>query len=179
MTPATQPAPVTHPILLLTAIFVLVFNPQVLTAGDGPERICQALTIAASAELLDGSPGDLQRSSRAMPVSPEDLKSKTYPVPPASCTIQSKTDFSKSIAFNVTTYSGSQQARRAMNEMKAGFAGVSTVEPVAGIGDAAFWAGDPRFKRLVAVKGAVLVDVMRPGERERQERIIRLVLEQP
>ena len=61
--------------------------------------------------------------------------------------------------------------------MKNGYGTISKVDAVPDIGDETFWAGDNRFQRMVAIKGAVVIDVLSPKDFSHQKQIIRLALD--
>jgi hypothetical protein len=63
------------------------------------------------------------------------------------------------------------------NKMRQNYETVSKVDAVPGIGDEAFWVGDSRFQRMVAIKGDVVIDVLSPKDFNLQKQIIHLVLD--
>ena len=134
------------------------------------------IPLDQAAAILGVAAGDLNRRSFKRPVSPEDQKNKTYKISPCGYGYRSKSNFLKSISYTVYNYSRPQKARSVFDTMKGNFKTVAKVEAVQGLGDEAFWVNDPRFHRLVALKGTLMIDVVSPKELKLQKRIIRLLL---
>ena len=111
-------------------------------------------------------------------VSPEDLQKKIYKIPPYNCTIRSNSNFLKLITYVAYVYNDPKQARIDFNKMQHNYESLSKVDTVADIGDEAFWVGDNRFQRMVAIKGDIVIDVLSPKDFNLQKQIIRLVLDQ-
>jgi hypothetical protein len=135
------------------------------------------LTLKDAAALLGVSPGDLQKSSRTMMISPDDIRKKTYKSLPCSYRIRSKSDFLKSIVYTIYLYNEPRQARMDFNRMKSHFAAVSKVDEVKGLEGKVFRARNKHLRRMIALKGTALIDVMNPADFNAQKRILRLVLE--
>jgi hypothetical protein len=171
-------------LLCLTAISVLFLNLGVLctsseilaTETDGTNR-CSSITLENAANILAVSTYDLQKSSRDLMVSPEDLQKKIYKIHPYNCTIRSKSNFLKLITYVTYVYNDPGKARKEFDKMQKNFESLSKVDVIPDIGDEAFWAGDNRFQRMVAIKGGVVIDVLSPKEFNLQKQIIRLVLD--
>lgn len=111
-------------------------------------------------------------------VSPEDFQHHTYQGIPYNCTIRSKSNFLHSISYVTYVYTDPGQARVEFNRMKQNFATVAKVDAVPDIGDNAFWVGDSRFQRLVAIRGGVVIDALSPKDFDLQKQTVRLVLKQ-
>ena len=171
-------------LLCLTAISVLFLNLGVLctsseilaTETDGTNR-CSSITLENAANILAVSTDDLQKSSRDLMVSPEDLQKKIYKIHPYNCTIRSKSNFLKLITYVTYVYNDPGKARKEFDKMQKNFESLSKVDVIPDIGDEAFWAGDNRFQRMVAIKGGVVIDVLSPKEFNLQKQIIRRVLD--
>ena len=171
-------------LLRLTTISILFLNLGVLcpnskilaTETDSSNR-CSSITLENAATMLMVSAADLQKSSRDLMVSPEDLQKKIYKIPPYNCTIRSKSNFLKLITYVSYVFNDPGQARIEFNKMQKNYESLSKVDVVTDIGDEAFWVGDSRFQRMVAVKGDVVIDVLSPKDYNLQKQIIRLVLD--
>jgi hypothetical protein len=171
-------------LLRLTTISVLILNFGMLcnsskilaTETDGTNR-CSSITLENAAAILLVSADDLQKSSRDLMVSPEDLEKKIYKIPPYYCTIRSKSKFLKLITYVTYVYKDSGKARIEFDKMQKNFESLSKVDVVPDIGDEAFWVGDNRFQRMVAIRGGVVIDVLSPKDFNHQKQIIRLVLD--
>jgi hypothetical protein len=171
-------------LLCLTAISVLFLNLGVLctsskilaTETDGRDR-CSSITLKNAANILAVSTDDLQKSSRDLMVSPEDLQKKIYKIHPYNCTIRSKSNFLKLITYVTYVYNDPGKARKEFDKMQKNFESLSKVDVVPDIGDETFWAGDNRFQRMVAIKGGVVIDVLSPKEFNLQKQIICIVLD--
>ena len=168
----------------LVAMFVLFLMLGLLLPGSrsvAAEKktfTCGSLlTLKDAAALLGVSPGDLQKSSRTMMISPDDIRKKTYKSLLCSYRIRSKSDFLKSIVYTIYLYNDPRQARMDFNRMKGHFAAVSKVDTVKGLGGEVFWARNKHLRRMIALKGTALIDVMNPADFNAQKRILRLVLE--
>ncbi len=162
--------------ILFLTLGILLPGFRALSAEKKGPDCCGAVSLKNAAALLGVSPGDLQKNSRPMMVSPDDIRKKTYKSLPCSCSIRSKSNFLKSISYVIYHYNDPRQARVDFNTMKNNFAIVSKVDVVKGLGGEVFWAGDKRFRRMVALKGAVLIDVMNPVDYKVQKGVLRLVL---
>ena len=172
-------------LLRLTTILILFLNLAMLctyskilaTETDSTSR-CVGITLENAATILAVSTDDLQKSSRDLMVSPEDLQKKIYKIPPYNCTIRSNSNFLKLITYVTYVYNDPKQARIDFNKMQHNYESLSKVDAVADIGDEAFWVGDNRFQRMVAIKGDIVIDVLSPKDFNLQKQIIRLVLDQ-
>lgn len=171
-------------LLRLLAISVLFLNlgfmganSEIVAAETADTERCTSITFKEGAAILDVSTDDLQTTSHDIMVSPDDLQKKIYKTPPYNCTIRSKSDFLKSIAYITYIYSDPKQAHSDYIKMKKGYESVSTVEDIPGLGDKTFWVADNRFQRLVGAKGTVLVDILSPKDVNLQKQVIRLVLD--
>ena len=163
--------------ILFLTLGLLCTNYKILASEtDGTNR-CGGVTLENAATLLDVSTDDLHKSSSDLMVSPEDLQNKIYKIHPYNCTIRSKSNFLKFITYVTYVYNDPGQARIEFNKMQKGFESISKVDVISDIGDEAFWAGDNRFQRMVAIKGDVVIDVLSPKDFKLQNRIIRLVLD--
>jgi len=143
---------------------------------DGTQR-CRDITLENAAAILGVSADDLQKSSRDLVVSPEDLRKKIYKIIPFNCTIRSKSNFLKLISYVTYVYNDPKQARLDFKKMQQNYESVSKVDAVSDIGDEAFWVGDNRFQRMVAIKGDMVIDVLSPKDVNLQKQIIHLVLD--
>ena len=168
--------------LLIISILFLIFgmlctNSKTLaTRMDGTQR-CRGITLENSAAILAVSADDLKKSSRDLVVSPEDLKKKIYKILPYNCTIRPKSNFLKFITYVTYSYNNPKQARMDFNKMRQNYETVSKVDAVAGIDDEAFWVGDNRFQRMIAIKGNAAIDVLSPKDFNLQKQIMRFVLD--
>ena len=171
-------------LLRLTTISILFLNLGMLctsskilaTETDGTNR-CSSITLENAATILVVSTDDLQKSSRDLMVSPEDLQKKIYKIHPYHCTIRSKSNFLKLITYVTYVYNDPGKARIEFDKMQKNFESLSKVDVLPDIGDEAFWVGDNRFQRMVAIKGDVVIDVLSPKDFNLQKQIIRLVLD--
>ena len=171
-------------LLCLTAISVFFLNlgvlcnsSKILATETNVTNRCSSITLENAAIILAVSTDDLQKSSRDLMVSPEDLQKKIYKIHPYNCTIRSKSNFLKLITYVTYVYNDPGKARKEFDKMQKNFESLSKVDVVPDIGDEAFWAGDNRFQRMVAIKGGVVIDVLSPKEFNLQKQIIRLVLD--
>jgi len=155
---------------------LLLSGSRASTAEKKGSNCNHALTLKDAAALLGVSPGDLQKSSRTVMISPDDIRKKTYKSLPCSYRIRSKSDFLKSIVYTIYLYNDPRQARMDFNRMKNHFAAVSKVDAVKGLEGEVYWAGGKHLHRMVALKGTALIDVMNPADFDIQKRIMRLVL---
>ena len=168
----------------LTTILILFLNLGMLctsskilaTETDGTSR-CSSITLENAATILAVSTDDLQKSSRDLMVSPEDLEKKIYKIQPYNCTIRSKSNFLKLITYVTYVYNNPGKARIEFDKMQKNFESLSKVDVVPDIGDEAFWVGDNRFQRMVAIKGDIVIDVLSPKDFNLQKQIIRLILD--
>lgn len=110
-------------------------------------------------------------------VSPAELKKSAGFEAPVTCRIQSKSNFLIGMSYALYIEESPEKAAEELNKIKEGLAFLSEIEAMEDLGDEAFWAGNKRARRLVARKGNVLIDVMRPGDPAVQKRIVRLVFE--
>jgi len=163
-------------ILFLNLGILCTSSKTLASETDGTER-CSSITLENGAKILGAAIDDLQRSSYDLMVSPDDLRKKIYKIPPYNCTIRSKSNFLKLITYVTYVYSDPGQAKTEFNKMRNDFESVSMIEAVPGIGDSAFWAGDNRFQRLVALQGAAMIDILSPKNLDLQKQIISLVLD--
>ena len=148
-----------------------------LLAADSTAGCCDRFAMDRAAAILAVSPDDLLRSSHDLMISPEDQQNHVYQTTPCNCTIRSKSNFLRSISYVTYVYTDPGRACAEFNRMRENFATVAKVDPIAGIGDHAFWVGDSRFQRLVAIRGGVVVDVLSPKDFAAQQQTVRLVLE--
>ncbi len=169
-------------LIQLTTISILFLgllcaNFKTLASETNGTKRCSGVTFENAATILAVSTNDLHKSSNDLMVSPEDLQKKIYKIHPYNCTIRAKSNFLKFITYTTYVYNDPGQARIDFNKMREAFGSVSKVDVVPDIGDEAFWAGDKRFQRMVAIKGDVLIDVLNPNDFSLQKRIIRMVLD--
>jgi len=161
-------------------VFVMAFGFVIPGSGAASGKTGKVCTYKIppdkAAALLSISSNDLSINILGKMVSPDDIKAKTYKVPPCGYYYRSKTSFSKSISYTVYIYNDPRRALADYERIKGNFSTVSKVEAVPMLGDKAFWAGDDRFRRLVAIKGNLLIDVVRPGDLQRKREIVRMVL---
>ena len=162
---------------LILTLGLLCINSTTFASEMKNTNRCSSITLENGATLLNASIEDLQKSSHDLMVSPDDLKSKIYKTHPYNCSIRSKSDFLKFITYVTYTYNDPGQAHMEFNKMRKGFESISKVDTIQDIGDEAFWAGDKRFQRMVAIKGGVVIDVLNPKELSLQKKIISLVLD--
>jgi hypothetical protein len=168
-----------HTTIALTVLTLglLCINSTAYAAETKSTNRCSAITLKNGAALLNVPIDDLQKSSTDLMVSPDDLKKKIYKSHPFNCSIRSKSEFLKFITYIIYEYNDSGQAHIEFNKMRQGFESISKVDIIPDIGDAAFWAGDQRFQRMVAIKGGVVIDALNPKEFDLQMKIISLVLD--
>lgn len=162
---------------LFLILALLCTNSKILASETDSTNRCSGITLENAATILLVSPDDLHKTSRDLMVSPDDLQKKIYKIRPYNCTIRSKSNFLKFITYVTYVYNDPGQARIEFNKMQNGFESISKVDVVPDIGDEAFWAGDNRFQRMVAIKGDVVIDVLSPKDVNLQKQIIRLVLD--
>lgn len=124
---------------------------------------CGGMTEDLAGEMLGVSAAELKKSA--------DFKA------PVTCRIQSKSNFLIGMSYSIYIEESPEKAAKELNKIKEGLAFLSEIEAMEGLGDEAFWAGNKRARRLVARKGNVLIDVMRPDDLAVQKRIVRLVFE--
>jgi hypothetical protein len=168
-------------LLRFTTILILFLNLGVIcpssktfaTRTDGTNRC--SITLEDAAAILAVSVDDLHKSSRNLIVSPEDMQKKIYKIYPYNCTIRSKSNFLKLITYITYVYNDSGQARIEFNQMRKNYESTTKVDAVPGIGDGAFWVGDNRFRRMVAIKDDTVIDVLSPKDFNLQKQIIRIV----
>ncbi len=158
-------------------VAVICFGLGFSARGWGAGSCCQGLSLKAAARILKVKPADLTMTSRHLMVSPDDTKNGTYKAPPCDCAFRSRTDFLKSIHYVTYTYNDPARARATFRKMRSNFSTVSKVDKVPSLGDDAFYAGDSRFKRLVVLKGSLLIDIRSPRIFRSQKEIARFVLE--
>ena len=163
---------ITTTTVIFTVLGILFVGARGLAAESGKTDCCSQMTAADAARILDISVDDLQTSSSDLMVSPEDQAKKIYKVPPCRCSIRSRSNFLKSITYVIYVYNDAGQAGSEYGTMKNGFESVARVDIVPNIGEATFWVGDSRFQRMVALKGALVVDVLSPKELELQKQIM-------
>lgn len=156
---------------------LLATNPILSASATDNTSHCSGITLADAAAVLDVPIDDLVKNSNEIMVSPEDAKNKTYKAQPHSCSIKSKSDFFKFITYVTYVHRSADKAGIEFNRMQKGFESITTVDNITDIGDKAFWVSDNRFKRLVSLKGNVVIDVLSPKDFELQKRIGQLVLE--
>jgi hypothetical protein len=137
---------------------------------------CDGISIEEAAVILGKSPDDLLKSSNDGLVSPDDIRKKTYKVPPCTCRIKSKSDYLKSVNYIIYIYNDPGRARDDFDTMRTDFKVVAKVDDTPGLGDQAFRAVNSHLERMVALKGGVLIDVLTPGDFARQKRVVELVL---
>jgi len=162
---------------LFLCLRLLLPGSPALAAEKKGSDCCDVILLRDAAVFLGVSSGNLQKNVRTVMVSPDDIRKKIYKSPPCSCSIRSKSNFLKSISYTIYHYNDPRQARRDFNTMKNNFAAASKVDNVKGLGSEVLWAGDKRFHRMVALKGAVLIDVINPADFNIQKRILRLILD--
>jgi len=161
---------------ILCAVGILFAAAPTPAADSGDTSRCMGLSLEEAGAILGVSSTDLVVEGRDMMVSPQDLEKGLYRKTPHTCTFRSQNDFLRFVSYITYVHSSKQQARLEWERMKEGFETVSAVDAVPGVGDEAFWAGDSRFRRMVAVKGAVVVDVLNPKDFDLQKRILKSVL---
>jgi len=169
--------PETTLILFLMLALLFTYSKILATETEGTHR-CSGITLENAAKILVVSTDDLQKSSHDLMVSPEDLQKKIYKIPPYNCTIRSKSNFLKLITYVTYVYNDPKQARRDFNKMQQNYESLSKVDAVPDTGDKAFWVGDHRFQRMVAIKGHRVIDVLSPKDFNLQKQITHLVLDQ-
>jgi hypothetical protein len=162
---------------LFLTLGLLCTNSKILASESDSTTCCSGITLENAATILLVSPDDLHKTCRDFMVSPDDLQKKIYKIRPYNCTIRSKSNFLKLITYVTYVYNDPGQARIEFNKMQNGFESISKVDVVPDIGDKAFWAGDNRFQRMVAIKGDVVIDILSPKDFNLQKQIIRLVLD--
>lgn len=161
-------------ILFLSLSFI--FTYCLAFAGEkGNLCRCEGFSLQSAADILNVPVDDLQLNSTEIPVSPEDLQDKTFKTNPSSCTFRSKSDFFKLITYITYVFNDLQKARMEFAKMKKGYESISRAERIEDMGDEAFWVGDERFLRLVAIKGPVVVDVLSPKDFDLQKQVVHVV----
>jgi hypothetical protein len=166
------------PILVLTlSIAFSCTCVDARAASEESQDRCEGISLEKAAALLNVPVDDLQQTRSDSMVSPEDIQKKIYKIHPYTCTIRSTSNFLKLISYVTYVYNDPGQARTDYETMKRGYESVSKTEEIPEIGDAAFWAGDKRFQRMVAVQGNVVIDVLSPKDLDAQRQIVLLALE--
>ena len=145
-------------------------------AGKGDPACQDGISLEKAASILDVASGDLVARSFKQGVSPNDVKKKTYAVPPCSYSYRAKTDFRKSIHYVVYAFNDPARARATFDRMKGNFATAAKVAEVPGVGETAFRVNDKRFDRFVVLDGKMMIDVLSPKDLKRQKGIVRLLL---
>ena len=82
----------------------------------------------------------------------------------------------KSVNYAVYAEPNAVTAEAEMAKVVDGLTYLAACEPVAGIGDAAFYCGGDRADRLLARKGAVWIDVQTPSGQQAKKRVAEQVL---
>jgi hypothetical protein len=168
----------TTTLILFLMLALLCTDSKILATETGGTQRCSGITLENAATILAVSTDDLQKSSHDLMISPEDLQKKIYKIQPYNCTIRSKSNFLKLITYVTYVYNDPKHARRDSNKMQQNYESLSMVDAVTDTGDKAFWVGDHRFQRMVALKGDRVIDVLSPKEFNLQKQIIHLVLDQ-
>lgn len=150
--------------------------PQNFAAETGNTKYCTSISLENAATILGVSIDDLQTNNTDTMVSPDDIKKKTFKMPPYNCSIRSKSDFLKGISYIIYVYNDPGRALIEYNKMQNSYGTISKVDVVPGIGDETFWVSDNRFQRMVSIKKDVVIDVLNPKEFDLQKQIIRLIL---
>ncbi|MBU0960338.1 MAG: hypothetical protein KKH60_02340, partial [Proteobacteria bacterium] len=155
---------------------LLTNTSNILAAENTDTNRCSGITLEKAAIILGVSIDDIQISSSDLMISPDDLKKNIYKIHPYSCAVRSKSNFLKIINYVTYVHNNPDKARTEFNKIRKGFESISTVDVLADIGDEAFWAGDNRFERMIAIKGDVVIDVLSPKDFDLQKQIIQQVL---
>lgn len=108
-------------------------------------------------------------------IAPADVKGPTH-LKTFSCVYRSKSDFYKSVTFNVYQEDSAAEAARKLAADKEGLAYLSPIKALDKLGDEAYRAPDSRVRRLLVRKGPVWIDVTTPGDEASQRRIAQIVL---
>ncbi len=145
-------------------------------AGGVDAAPCGGLSMEEAAGILGVAVGDLRQGSQDLPVSPEDTRNKIYRTPPRFCWVRSASNLLKSISYTIYQYADPDQARAAYNTMRDNFATVARIDAVAAPGTEAFRVDDSRFRRTVAHRHGVVIDIHRPADAALQRRIMILLL---
>lgn len=135
--------------------------PAAAPASRAEVDPCGGLTAADAASILKIAPGDVK--------GPQHLKS-------FSCVYRSKSDFYKSVTFNVYEQESVAEAAHKLAADKEGLAFLSPIKALDKLGDEAYRAPDSRVRRLLMRKGRVWLDVTTPGDEASQRRIAQIVL---
>ncbi|HEB50087.1 MAG TPA: hypothetical protein ENI89_05710 [Desulfobulbus sp.] len=143
------------------------------------DHAAQCLSMEQAAGILGVAPAELLRGSEEVPVSPEKRRNHTYRIPPRHCWIRAAENFAKSISYTVYHYNDPLQARAAWGTMRENFATVARIVAVAIPDGEAFRVDDSRFRRTVARRQGLLLDISRPADAALQRRIMFLVLKNP
>jgi hypothetical protein len=162
--------------MVILSLLLLGAGSAITTAAETDAGCGYSITLKEAAGILTVPGDDLQKSSRKIMVSPDDLREKTYQGIPCIYHFRSKTNFLKSINYTVYVYSDPGRARREFEKMRGNFSTVSRVEEVPGLGDETFRVNDKRFQRMIAIKGGVMIDVLTPADPNLQKQLLRLVL---
>ncbi len=175
-----RPVAISFLMIVLVAVFSTgmcgFWGGRSALAGGVEAAPCAGLSMEEAAGILGVAVGDLRRGSQDLPVSPEDTRNKIYRTPPRSCWVRSASNLLKSISYTVYQYSDPGQARAAYNTMRENFATVARIDAVAVAGAEAFRVDDSRFRRTVARRHGVVIDILRPADAALQRRIMILLL---
>jgi len=141
------------------------------------QSLCNAVPFEKAAKILLTKESDLEKNTRELMVSPEDIKNKLYLEPPVSCSIRSKSNFLKTITFVSYVFNDPSRATLELKKMKQGFETVAKTETIIDMGDEAFWVKDARFQRLMARKNNRIIDILNPKEFNHQADIMKMILD--
>jgi hypothetical protein len=117
---------------------------------------CAGLSSDSVAELLGGET--------------ETLTRKASFSAGVTCSFVGRGDPGRALGFSVEVLKSEETAEALLGAMIEALEATSTIEPVAGVGDAAFQAPDPAARRLLFRKGRVVVDLVEPADPELQRR---------
>lgn len=164
--------------ILVAVIFFSLFclgSAGPLLAGDTDQQ-CDALTMEEAADILGVPSAELRRGGSDLLVSPEEIRRNTYKTPPRSCWIRSVSNLLKSLHYNVYQYTDPEQARGAFVTMRDNFGTVASIKTIPLARGQAFRIDDSRFRRTIAWRKDLLLDILSPTDGTLQRRIMTLVL---
>lgn len=128
-------------------------------ATTGP---CGGITLAQAAVILHLAPADVNG-----PLPQQENN---------ACVYRSRKVFWKQVFFTIYVEPSSAVAKQKLENWKEGFAVLSPVNAVDGLGDEAWHFPDHRVGRLLMRKDNVVLDVLQPHDKATQIQMAKIVL---
>jgi hypothetical protein len=117
---------------------------------------CAGLSSDSAAEILGGEAETLTREASFEAG--------------ITCSFIDRNDPGRALGFSVQVLKSEESAEALLEAMIGALEVISKIEPVTGIGQAAYQAPDPAARRLLFREGRVLVDLVEPADPELQRR---------